>query len=63
MPEKTFQDTGLGDETFPYVQTDAIPCCLDCRYRYNLPVVPPCYDCNGITLPGTGHSYFQEMTW
>jgi len=61
LPETTFQDTGLGDETFPYEFTLGAPLCQDCRFKFNLRVVAPCCDCAGHHE--TQRSYFQELYW
>jgi len=53
-----FLNTGVGNEEFEYEETDTIPNCMNCRFRYNLSVVAPCFDCNGYY--DTGRSYFTE---
>jgi hypothetical protein len=57
--EMCFLNTGVGNEVIPYVETMAVPKCWECRFRYNMPCVAPCFDCQGLNE--TGRSYFEEM--
>lgn len=54
-----FLNTGDGHEVFSYEETDNISSCWDCKFKWNIPEVAPCCDCNGA-----GHEnwrdYFQE---
>ena len=65
-----FLNTGVGNETFSYIETDHIPDCSECRYKHNFSSVAPCFDCNGSVFDNntkprkeTGRSYFEFFNW
>ena len=54
-----FPNTGVGNEEIPYAEMGDVPQCHRCRFRNNIPMVAPCFDCQGHQE--TGRSYFSEM--
>jgi hypothetical protein len=61
MPDKTFIDDEGDKETLSYEETDRVPRCTECTYRYNYTEVAPCRDCTGYYE--TGRSYFKQGKW
>lgn len=52
----------MGDgehETFPFVETSDVPCCMECAFSANYPWVAPRCNCQGACE--SGRSYFKRQ--